>query len=351
MTKPYVFIVGCPRSGTTLLRHIVGAHPQIAITPEAHWIPLWFEERKGLTPEGLVTPDLIDLLLEHSKFANFRIGREDLLALVETDARRLSFASFVAGIFGLYGKAQGKALVGNKTPDSVRRIRTLHTLWPEARFVHVIRDGRDVVLSLMNWSKVRQKKPGTFPTWKDDPVITAALWWELNVRSGLQAARWLGPELYYEMLYESLVVNPAEECAALCAFLDLPYDEAMLRFYETRARNEPGVAADQPWRPITAGLRDWRSQMPAANVEKFEAAAGELVDELGYPRGVSNPRPGSLESASRIRNLLAQDLHLLAPSKAPAQGAGLGGVSTGRTRTGPNLEEQSWETGDRRRTS
>ena len=82
MINPVVFIIGCPRSGTTLVRHIVGAHPLIAITPEAHWIPKWFEKRRGLTPEGLVTPDLIAKLLAHPKFALFRLGREDLMTLV-----------------------------------------------------------------------------------------------------------------------------------------------------------------------------------------------------------------------------------------------------------------------------
>ncbi len=305
MINPCVFIVGCPRSGTTLLRHIVGAHSQIAITPEAHWIPLWFEERRGLTPEGLVSPELIHHLLEHPKFALFRIGREDLLALMG-NSQPISYASFVTAIFDLYGKVQGKALVGNKTPDSVRRVRTLHTLWPGARFVHLIRDGRDVALSLMNWPKVQQKKPGTFPTWKDDPVSTAALWWELNVRSGLQVARWLGPELYYEIRYESLVNNPGEECAALCNFLDLPYEERMLSYYEARRKTDPGDGANPAWQPITASLRDWRSEMSAEDVERFEAVVGELLDELGYARAAPRPRPEVLEDASRIRDLLAQ---------------------------------------------
>ena len=86
MTNPVVFIVGCPRSGTTLLRHIVSAHPQIVITPEAHWIPLWFEKRIGLTPKGLVTVELISELLAHTKFALFRLGREELLTLGERRA-------------------------------------------------------------------------------------------------------------------------------------------------------------------------------------------------------------------------------------------------------------------------
>jgi len=82
--NPYVFIAGCPRSGMTLLRHIVGAHPQIAITPEAHWIPLWFEQRRGLTPDGDVTCDLIPELLAHPKFALFRLRQEELASVLRT---------------------------------------------------------------------------------------------------------------------------------------------------------------------------------------------------------------------------------------------------------------------------
>ena len=308
MTNPYVFIVGCPRSGTTLFRHIVDAHPQITITPEAHWIPRFFEERRGLTSEGMVTPELIRHLLENPKFAHFSICREELLTLVP-NGQSMHYASLVTGIFELYGKARGKALVGNKTPDSARRIRTLHTLWPEARFVHLIRDGRDVALSFMNWSKVLQKKPGNFPTWKEDPVSTAALWWELNVRCGRNAAEWLGPKLYYEIRYESLIATPAKECAALCDFLGLPYEDVMLRFHESRNGDGNGGdrAADPAWRPITPGLRDWRSQMSAENIERFEAVVGALLDELGYPRAVPYPRPEAVEQASRIRGLLALD--------------------------------------------
>jgi hypothetical protein len=301
--NPYVFIVGCPRSGTTLFRHIVGAHPQIAITPEAHWIPLWFEKRRGLMPDGLVTPELVSELLAHNKFALFELGREAVMSL-SGRGQPISYASFVTGIFDLYGEARGKKVVGNKTPDSVRRIDTLHALWPEARFVHLIRDGRDVALSLMNWPSVRTKKPGTFPTWKDDPVSTAALWWELNVRRGREAGEALGPELYRELRYESLVAHPAQECATLCEFLSLAYDESMLNYHEAfKAAVGPEVVRDR--QPITSGLRNWRTQMPANDVERFEAAVGILLDELGYERAFNRPRPVAVEHSTEVRNLLA----------------------------------------------
>src|SRR5262249_50846792 len=161
-----------------------------------------------------------------------------------------------------------KPLVGNKTPAYVQWVAALHALWPGARFVHLIRDGRDVCLSVRAWNHAA-RAAGRYATWAEDPVATTALWWKRKVGFGRQRGRPLGPGLYYEIHYEGLVTRPAEECARLCAFLRVSYDEAMLRFHEGRTRDEPGLDAKQAWRPITAGLRDWRSQMPAADVERF----------------------------------------------------------------------------------
>jgi hypothetical protein len=303
MTNPVVFIVGCPRSGTTLLRNIVSAHPAITITPEAHWIAPFFKEERGLTAEGMITPQFVDQLLEHPKFALFRLPAEEVRALAG-NGQSQSYASFISSVFDLYGQKQGKALVGNKTPDAARRMHVLHALWPKARFVHLIRDGRDVALSLMNWPRVAQKRPGTFSTWKDDPVSTAAMWWELNVRCGREAARILDPTMYYELRYESLILTPEQECRALCAFLDLPFHRAMLRHQDAKPDIGPEVTTQRYWQPITTGMRDWRSEMTAEQVARFEAAAGGLLDELGYRRAVPPDKNGHTEEASRIRSVL-----------------------------------------------
>ena len=296
--NPFVFIVGCPRSGTSLLQRIVNAHPQIPITPETHWIPRLFEKRKGLTLEDMVTTELISRLLEQARFTRLGIGREELLAMI-AGGRPISYSSLVTAIFDSYGDAQGKALVGDKTPGYVRRMNTLHALWPQARFVHLIRDGRDVYLS-MRHRPLHHLKAGAFDTWSEKPVLTAALWWELNVRGGRKAGNLLGAGLYYEIRYESLVAHPREECETLSAFLGLPYDDAMLRFNETQRKKKER-------RPITPGLRDWRTQMSRDDVERFEAMAGDLLDELGCPRAFPRLRPERLEDASRTRELFALD--------------------------------------------
>jgi hypothetical protein len=305
MNNPYLFIVGCPRSGTTLIQRMVNAHYQVAITPESHWIPRFYAKPWALNLEGFVTQKLIRRLLAKPKFARLKLSDDDLTMLAGK-ANQISYSELVSLIFDLYGNAQGKPLVGDKTPDYVRSIQTLHKLWPSARFVHVIRDGRDVALSMRHWTKVHPK-PGDFTTWEQDSVSTAALWWELNVQLGRRAGKSLGPDLYYEIRYESLVNHPREESETLCVFLSVPYDDAMLRFHEAPAARDPGLEATRARLPVTSGLRNWRSQMRVQDIESFEAAAGQLLDELGYPLAVHRLRPEAVENAARIRTLLSHD--------------------------------------------
>ena len=305
MNNPYLFIVGCPRSGTTLIQRMVNAHYQMAITPESHWIPRFYAKPWAVNPEGFVTRKLIRRLLAKPKFARLKLN-EDELKMLTGKAKQISYSQLVSLIFDLYGKAQGKPLVGDKTPDYVRSIQALHKLWPSARFVHVIRDGRDVALSMMDWTKVHPK-PGDFVTWEKDRVSTAAAWWELNVQLGRRAGELLGPDLYYEIRYESLVNDPREESEALCIFLSVPYDNSMLRFHEAPPARDPGLEATRARLSVTSGLRNWRAQMLGRDIEAFEAMAGHLLDELGYPLAVHCLRSETVEKAVRIRTLLSQD--------------------------------------------
>jgi hypothetical protein len=138
-------------------------------------------------------------------------------------------------------------------------------------------------------------------------VTTAALWWEWHVRKGCQDGRSLAAELYFELRYEALIARPEEECARLCDFLGLPADESMLKFHEGRTRTEAGLDAKKAWLPISPGLRDWRTQMPTEDIERFEAAAGNLLGELSYERAVPNPASRVLQETAEIRKTFVSD--------------------------------------------
>jgi hypothetical protein len=301
--NPYVFIVGCPRSGTTLLGRIGDAHPQLAVVHETRWIAGWYKRRLGLTPEGNVTHELLQRLRQHPRFPTLGLDPSVLDGLVGGD-RPVHYADFVAALFDLYGEQRDKLLVGDKTPRYVRNLPTLHALWPRAKFVHVIRDGRDVCLSVLQWRKGAPR----FPTWDEDPVSTTALWWEWNVKLGREAGALLGPERYYELRYEALVSDPEAESRAMCAFLALPYDAAMLRFHEGRETDDARLDAKKAWRPVTAGLRSWRAEMPEEDVARFEAAAAPLLADLGYE--LSGPPPPPEHVARARRHRAAFESHL-----------------------------------------
>jgi hypothetical protein len=309
-SNPFVFVVGCPRSGTTLLQRILDAHPQLAVCPESFWIVYYYQNRVGLRPDGRITPEIIDRLFEYHKFYRMKQDRQDLEKMLG-QTEPISYADFVSGIFDAYAEDHGKPLAGDKTPDYVRNLPVLHQLWPKAKFVHLIRDGRDVALSAINWKRKAAKLRSLFPTWHEHPLATAAAWWKWHVAPARERGRSLGPTTYYELCYEKLVDQPEKECARLCEFLGLPFDAAMLRFHEGQTRLEPELDAKNSWRPITPGLRNWRQEMTLEDVELFQAVAGGLLEELEYPLAIPRPAANILQYASSIQETFDQNCERL----------------------------------------
>jgi hypothetical protein len=281
---------------------MVDAHPEIAITPETHWLASFFTRQRGLTPDGLATPKLIRKLLAHPKFFRLGFRPQDLKKLL-TSEQPMSYARFVTRLFDAYGQTHNKTLVGDKTPGYARELRILHRLWPQARFIHLIRDGRDVCLSAINWTR-----PGKLlrrlTIWHEDRVTTAALWWEWHVRLCRQAAKELPPGLYCEIRYEALVARPEEVCTELCKFLGVPYAPGMVRFHELPPRSDQ---TDHAWMAITPGLRNWRREMLPFDLSRFEATAGSLLDELGYARGSRPPDADRTKEIGQLREVFLRD--------------------------------------------
>ena len=184
-SNPYLFVVGAARSGTTLLQRMLDAHPLLAVVNETYWLPRKYRKRTGLTRDGLVTAALFPLLLDSPKFERMGFGEEDLQRIAG-DGAPIRYMDFVGRLFDEYATRQGKQLAGDKTPGYVRRMAQLHELWPEARFVHIIRDPRDVCLSLLDWSS-GERTAGQFVTWQLDRAVSSALYWRYSVAIGREA--------------------------------------------------------------------------------------------------------------------------------------------------------------------
>ena len=139
---PFVFVVGCERSGTTLLRAMLDSHPELAIPPESHFLTKVM--RKPYNRESFLT-----MLSEHRRFARWELSIEDVSEALDR-SHVADNAAAVRALYSTYARITEKRRWGDKTPEYVRNIQGLSSFLPEARFVHLIRDGRDVTLSWLD---------------------------------------------------------------------------------------------------------------------------------------------------------------------------------------------------------
>jgi len=146
---PPIFVVGCPRSGTTLLRLMLDAHPTLAIPPESHFIPLVARVRSRYDqPSGFDAEHMAADVMRGLRFRDWHLSDDAVRAAIR-ERRPTTLASAIECVFVAYADAHGKTRWGDKTPGYSIELPLISELFPEAVFVHLIRDGRNVALSLM----------------------------------------------------------------------------------------------------------------------------------------------------------------------------------------------------------
>jgi hypothetical protein len=292
--NPYLFAVGCPRSGTTLLQRMLDAHPLLAVSNDPHFIPFAPGVASGTDP--LLSPRLVEWVVDYPTFR--RLGLSEHAAREAAQTAR-TYSEYIAALYDALAAARGKPLAGEKTPRYVRFLPLLHSLFPYARCVHLLRDGRDVALSTLDWAR-SDRGPGRFRLWQENPLAVCALSWRWHVLTGRRDGEKLR-ELYVEVHYKELVHEAEPALEALTERIGLPFDGRMLTFHRGRTRDDPGLSAKDAWLPPTPGLRDWRTTLSPAELELFEALAGDLLAELGYAPGVDTVSP-EIESLARRYN-------------------------------------------------
>ena len=274
--NPHVFIVGCPRSGTTLLQRMLDNHPDLAVANDTHFIPRVIAKEGESNPP--LTPDLVRRVQAYRRFSRLGLTDDEVSAAAE---RAESYATFVQHLYDAFASRNGKQLAGDKTPDYGQHIPRLLALFPEAKFVHIVRDGRDVALSTIDWA-TPAKGPGRWTLWPASPMAAAALWWRWQVEPAIEARSRFGPDRVFETRYEDLVAAPEFELDRIARFLGLPFDDAMLKYHEGREKSTANRSPKSAWLRPTLGLRDWRTEMEPHDLALFEELAGDLLGSLGY---------------------------------------------------------------------
>jgi hypothetical protein len=279
-------VIGVPRSGTTLLRLMLDAHSQLAMTSETYFL---FAVIKQYWSGELKTPEqLLSVVTSTPTWNDLGISKAVYLERLQS-LEPFSVSQGLRTLYEMYAHRFEKPRWGDKTPRYSIILASIEHLLPEARFIHIVRDGRDVALSLRS-------------TWfapSQDMADLARYW-----KSQVEQARAVGAKRkhYLEVRYEHLVHQARSTLEQICPFIDLPFEEGMESYHQSAERrlsdlnpyyNRDGSIkvsresrqlihqfAKQP--PNSARVGRWRRDMPREEQDAFNHVAGDLLRELGY---------------------------------------------------------------------
>lgn len=285
---PAAFVVGVNRSGTTLLRMMLDAHPELTMPPETHFVP----ELIDLAESGEATPEaLVATITKQREWGDFGVGEDELLDAFGA-IEPLNAGDALRAFYSLYAARIGKPRWGEKTPIYVKSIRKIGRALPEARFVHVIRDGRDVALSIRDRAV------------KEHPIDRIAERWVRRIGQARRQSKHV-PH-YKEVRYEQLILETEPTLRGVLDFFELPWDDAVLDYHRQSAGRLEEMKRELPadgkretlsverrmatharttQAPDPSRVSRWREQMDREDRRLFESIAGELLAELGYAVG------------------------------------------------------------------
>ncbi|MCB9730977.1 MAG: sulfotransferase [Deltaproteobacteria bacterium] len=294
-----LFVVGAPRSGTKLFRDLLRQHSRIGIPIyETEYLPRHAHLASELGE--LSDPEAFSRFYAWvTRFMYFKYMAEDGTLIPEQTWREACRSYDVQGVFEALIRHDAEVgpddIWGDKSPNYRAHLPLLRTLWPQARFIHIIRDARDVCLS-------------SHKAWKKAVLRNAQRWTDevagcrRDGRALAQAAP--GERVYHELRYEDLLQRPEAELSAVCAFLELPFEEAMTR--PGRVSENLGDTRGED-RIVAGNTEKWRERMAPRQLEAVEAICGELLQDLGYPLVHPVVRPARRLSKPRMTAYQALD--------------------------------------------
>ncbi|MGI9235082.1 MAG: sulfotransferase family protein [Woeseiaceae bacterium] len=291
VTRHDLFLVGMPRSGTKLFRDMLNRHPAVAIFPfESHFFP--FFNQRFATYGDIASRKRFSKLYADLHQMNFfkKMNSRDLSISESSWFENLQGSEFkdvLRAYFECYAQLTDSHIVGDKTPAYITQAPLLLELFPNAQFIHIVRDPRDYVISMRK-------------AWNQN-MTRATQRWKQGIRKfhddmDKQSAK------YLEVKYESLVSEPRQCLERACDYLEIPFDERMLVLEEPTENlgDAKGVL-----NVVRDNFDKWKTQLSHQEVQTVESIAGALMEELGYD--VSYRAGDQDVSAFRMSVARAQD--------------------------------------------
>lgn len=271
--RPF-FIVSAPRSGSTLLRLVLDAHPQLAVPPPGWLFDLVF-------PYIYSYGDLADrqnlLSLAEDILSAPTVGKWPVKLSAEAladAAETPSFAGLYAALHRAYAQSERKQRWGEKTPRNSFWMDEIGSLFPDAQFIHIVRDGRDQAIDISD-----------SVLWPNS-VYSGADLWRRYVTAVCDSAQRLPVGAFMEIRYEDLCAAPEATIRRLCEFLDEEFDARMLAPHETQSARDWSAHPlhAKTAQPISTRYCEmYKARLSSTDVAALESLIGGMLARFGYP--------------------------------------------------------------------
>lgn len=288
-----VFVVGAPRTGTTLVKEVLNGHPRVWIFDEVHFFERVWDDRERIG--DLRSPESRRRAFEILRAAVCRVGQDRAVADLLPDAefeRRLEaeggdYRGLLAALLKTGAETHGADFWGDSSPQDVLYVARIREWFPDARLVGLVRDPRGFLASYKNYWRRR------VPTYREryNP-LTNSLLWKSYMSALLEAKRGPHAEAVMLLRYEDLVDDAETHVRRLCEHVGVEYDPAMVAVTTSNTSFGGGQTSG-----IVATSRDrWRTELSPTEIWLGERIFGSVMRELGYePAGREvRPSPGGL---------------------------------------------------------
>ncbi len=290
--KTPFFVIGNPRSGTSLLRLMLNSHPQICIPPECGFIEWWHEKYSGWKKSNASNRKKVDEyvndVLSSKKMETWYIKKEELKnnILFYKPENYADLCAIVCLTFAQLKNKPGLKRWGDKNNYYIQKIDTLRTIFKDSQFILIIRDGRDVACSYRNIQKLETAsvyKPKL--PYKIDEI---AFEWLTNNQHVLAFFEILPSRQKYILKYEKLITDAESELKKICSFLEINFNKEMLDYFlhNKKNREEPLELLD--WKKKTLEEPDeknagkYKKELTAEEIKMFDSIAAPLLRQFEY---------------------------------------------------------------------
>jgi hypothetical protein len=282
--KPF-FVIGNPRSGTTLLRLMLNRHEEIVVPPECGfsvWLSDSFSQRDFTIPEA--GKEFVSQVVRSRKFETWGLDENEIIQFVHRQ-QPTTYREAVLAIYLFYALKQGRTpnWIGDKNNHYIKQLDVLEEIFNSPRYVFIVRDGLDVACSYRALQALRSDSIYS-PRLPNSIDEIAREWGDNNAKVITYLQKY--PERCVLTRYEDLIVNPEHELIKICNFFDVKYMPTMLTYYENN--DEPHEFLNWKEKVVQPPDQDnfgmYKKILSIGEIETFEKIARKTLDYFHYPR-------------------------------------------------------------------